>query len=111
VRQREVDCLVRAILDRRIITLQLRDIDGSLEPFRRTGEPYAIYQSSTGKILLDWYQLAGWSESKPGRPGWRQLDLERIAIVRVGAKLSFAPRSDYKPDSPRYAQAIVRLVL
>jgi hypothetical protein len=109
VRQREVDVLVRAILNRRVVTLQLRDTDGSLEPFQRTGEPYVIYQSSTGKILLDWYQLAGWSESQPGRPGWRQLDLERVVTVRVGAKLSFAPRSEYKSDSPRYAQAIVRL--
>jgi hypothetical protein len=74
----------------------------------RLVEPHAVYHSSTGRVMVDAFQLAGPTHSG-SVPGWRQFELERIEDVRVG-DTPFMPAPDYHPESDRYGYGVIAQV-
>ncbi|MHB1346238.1 MAG: WYL domain-containing protein [Candidatus Humimicrobiaceae bacterium] len=67
--------------------------------------PHALYISSTGKTLVDSYQLSGYSMYNEQIPGWRPLDISKITEIRVlGEKFNLAP--GYNPTSNKYLNVI-----
>jgi hypothetical protein len=95
--------LVGAVRNRRVVELLY---DG--DPAARIVEPHVLYQSSTDKVVLDAFQLAGPTHSG-ALPGWRQFELERIERVIV-RETPFMPAPDYHPDSDRYAHGVIAQV-
>ena len=100
MRTRELDLLIKAVTNKQQITIELIE-----DSWPRKIEPYAIFRSSSGKILLECYQLDGFSESDK-RIGWRTINVAKIKLVRSKPIQGFEPRSEFKPDSPRYADRL-----
>jgi hypothetical protein len=98
-----IDSLVDAVGRRRVVELVY---DG--DPIPRLVEPHAVYRASTGKVMLDGFQLAGPTHSGP-IPGWRQFEVERIESVVV-RDMPFVPAPDYRPESDRYAHGVIAQV-
>jgi predicted DNA-binding transcriptional regulator YafY len=94
---------VRAVHDRHVVEL-VYDGDGT----PRLVEPHVVYRSSTGKVMLDAFQLAGPTHSG-AVPGWRQFELDRIARVTI-VETPFMPAPDYQPDSDRYGYGVIAQV-
>ena len=88
--------LTQAINGRRLVVVRrTADPIGS----NRTVEPHVLFQTASGRTLVDVYQIAGHSES--GRlPGWRALPLDELQYIAI-TEDKFQPRwSDgYNPDN------------
>ena len=67
--------------------------------------PHALYISSTGKTLVDSYQLSGYSTHAEQIPGWRPFDISKITEIRVLDE-TFEIAPGYNPSSERYLNAI-----
>ena len=67
--------------------------------------PHALYISSTGKTLVDSYQLSGYSTHAEQIPGWRPFDVSKIIEVRVLDE-TFEIAPGYNHFSERYLNAI-----
>lgn len=70
--------------------------------------PHALYKSSTGKILVDSYQLSGYSTHAEQIPGWRPFDISKITEIRVLDDM-FEIASGYNPSSERYLNTIAMI--
>ena len=70
--------------------------------------PHALYVSSTGKTLVDSYQLSGFSNHSEDVPGWRPFDLSKITSLRV-LEESFDIATGYNSTSDRYRNAIAKV--
>lgn len=68
--------------------------------------PHALYISSTGKTLVDAYQISGYSNHSEQIPDWRQFDISKIIELKVLDK-TFELAFGYNPLSDRYSNAIV----
>ena len=64
-----------AIAEKHIVYLR-----GKNDLGERTVEPHIIYQASNGKILVDFYQTAGYSSSG-NLPSWRRLSVDDITSL------------------------------
>ncbi len=84
--------LVEAIAERRVISLAYRGRGG------RIGHPHVLYRGSTGKLVMDMYQVAGYSSSGD-LPQWRMFELAGIQRVEV-LEERFEPAPDYNPHNP-----------
>ena len=70
--------------------------------------PHALYISSTGKTLVDAYQLAGYSNHSEQIPGWRPFDITKITDIKVLDE-TFEIAPGYNPLSERYSNAIAMI--
>ena len=70
--------------------------------------PHALYISSTGKTLVDSYQLSGYSTHAEQIPGWRPFDISKITEIRVLDE-TFEIAPGYNPSSERYLNAITMI--
>ena len=97
--------LAEAIQNHKKVLLQYDD----QPPPLREIDPYVIYRSTTGKILLNAYQHSGYSESEE-EVAWKIFEIDRITSLTVLDKV-FDIRPDYKPDSDRYSDALYKVQL
>jgi hypothetical protein len=70
--------------------------------------PHALYVSSTGKTLVDSYQLSGFSNHSEEIPGWRPFDLAKISSLKI-LEESFDIAAGYNPSSDRYNSAVAKV--
>lgn len=70
--------------------------------------PHALYVSTTGKTLVDSYQISGHSNHSEEIPGWRPFDVSKITHLRV-LEETFDTASGYNPLSDRYLNAITKI--
>ena len=70
--------------------------------------PHALYISSTGKKLVDSYQLSGYSTHAEQIPGWRPFDISKITEIRVLDE-TFEVAPGYNPSSDRYSNVIAMI--
>lgn len=70
--------------------------------------PHVIYVSTTGKTLVDSYQISGYSSHSEEIPGWRPFDISKITQLII-LEETFDPALGYNPLSDRYFNAIARI--
>jgi hypothetical protein len=80
------EILIRAVLERRTVTLVY-------EGLRRVVEPHLIGIHEAGEPILSAYQTGGFSHSGD-LPGWRTFITTKIDSVEPRSE-TFTPRSDY----------------
>ena len=88
-----------AILSRNLLQVRGRGLT-------RIVEPYLLYESKAGALILHSWQVAGeFEESCP--PDWCDLRLDEIYAVTVLDKRYERPHPDYNPNSKRFHRVIV----
>jgi len=70
--------------------------------------PHALYVSTTGKTLVDSYQISGHSNHSEEIPGWRPFDISKISQLKV-LEETFHIASGYNPLSDKYSNAIAKV--
>jgi len=70
--------------------------------------PHALFISSTGKTLVDSYQISGYSNHPKQIPRWRPFDISKIAELKVLDE-TFELAPGYKPLSDKYLNAIAMI--
>ncbi len=70
--------------------------------------PHACYVSSTGKTLVDSYQIAGHSNHSEKIPGWRPFDISKITSLQV-LEDTFPEAPGYNRLSDRYSNALAKI--
>jgi hypothetical protein len=95
--------LIEAIQQR--LTLQLiYDNDAGLE---RLCQPHILYESTTGKTLVDTWQVSGYSSRV--LPDWTPLEVARIESVEL-LQDSFGIAPGYNPTNrQRYVRIIAQV--
>lgn len=72
----------------------------------RTVHPHVLFRTSTGKICVDSYQVAGPTSSGGPLPSWRPFDLSKIVQVEsLDGTFDIAPGLNL--GSPRYANGLL----
>jgi hypothetical protein len=90
--------LILAIKNRRKITL----VSGGCN---RKIEPYLLYRSSNGQILLNGWQYDGESNSTPP-PDWINVRLDSIEWVKIKEKTFGTTKQGYNPQSKAFKTVI-----
>ncbi len=77
----------------------------------RVVEPHAIYANERGELVLDAYQIRGFSASGRPPPFWRPFRLKKISAVSV-LKEPFEPRlaEGFSPHRLKYRNGLVAIV-
>lgn len=98
--------LTRAIRERRYVALRYQDQGGS-----RVVEPHAIYTDEHSQLVLDAYQVRGYSSSGRPPPFWRPFRIKKISNVDVLPEL-FRPRTaeGFSKARRRYQSGLVAIV-
>ncbi len=96
----------RAIRERRCLAIHY---DGQHQV--RIVEPHAVYTDEHDQLVLDAYQIRGYSESVRPTPFWRPLHLGRITSLSL-LKEHFAPRvlEGFTPNRPKYRRGLVVVI-
>ena len=94
------DVICQAIRERRLLSVQYKGLD-------RVLEPYLLFESKSGDLILHSWQVEGdWEHSPP--PDWSNLNLSDLSSVRPLDRTYAHPRPDYNPNSPRFHRVICR---
>jgi hypothetical protein len=77
----------------------------------RVLEPHAIYTAENGEIVVDAFQVRGYSSSGRPTPFWRPFRLKKINAVSL-LKETFAPRvvEGFNPGKNKYKRGLYALV-
>ncbi len=96
----------RAIRERRCLAIHY---DGQRQV--RVVEPHAVYADEHNALVLDAYQIRGYSEAARPTPFWRPLPLRGISAISL-LKESFTPRlsEGFSPDRPKYRRGLIVVV-
>lgn len=94
--------LVEAIAERKTVRLTYR---GTAD---RVGHPHILYRGSSDKLLLDMYQVRGYTSSGD-LPQWRMFELAGIEQIEVLPE-RFEPAPDYNPRNRARFQHIIASV-
>ncbi len=96
----------RAIRERRCLAIHY---DGQRQV--RVVEPHAVYADEHDALVLDAYQIRGYSEAARPTPFWRPLPLRGISAISL-LKERFTPRlsEGFSPDRPKYRRGLVVVV-
>lgn len=78
------------------------------EPKDRTVYPHVLYTNPKGHLILDAYQVDGYSSSKSIFPQWKMFLVQDIAKIEVLVD-TFDTVKSYNPDSPRYEKSTVKI--
>lgn len=72
----------------------------------RTVHPHVLYITSTGKVCVDSYQVAGPTSSGGPLPEWRPFDLNKIRrLSTLPGTFELAPGLNLA--SPKYAKGVL----
>ena len=77
----------------------------------RVLEPHAIYTAESGEVLLDAFQVRGYSSSGRPTPFWRPFRLKKINVVSV-LKESFTTRVEegFDASKAKYKKGMYAIV-
>lgn len=77
----------------------------------RVVEPHAVYTDENDELVLDAYQIRGYSEAGRPTPFWRPFPLGKISSI-AQLKESFAPRvyEGFSPNRPKYRRGLVVVI-
>ena len=77
----------------------------------RVLEPHAIYTNDRGELVVDCYQVKGFSAAKRKHPYWRPFRLKKIAAISR-LKDTFEVRTDagFNATASRYRKGLVAIV-
>lgn len=98
--------ITRAIRERRCVAIHF---DGQREV--RVVEPHAVYSDERDRLVLDAYQIRGYSESGRPPPFWRPFPLGQITTISL-LRENFAPRvlEGFSPMRPKYRRGLAVVV-
>lgn len=98
--------LSRAIKERRCVALRYQDHRAV-----RVVEPHAIYSDEHSQIMLDAYQVRGYSSSGRPMPFWRPFRLKKITDVQI-LKDTFVPRTaeGFSTARLKYKNGLIAIV-
>jgi hypothetical protein len=97
------DIICQAIRARRLLTIHQKK---GTQTLIREVEPYALYATKGGKLILDSLFVKGdYQETPP--PHWCPIPLDEITSVTSSDKI-FSVHHEYNPDSKKYQRAICR---
>lgn len=98
--------LSKAIKDRRCLALRYQD-----QKAVRVVEPHAIYTDEHSQLMLDAYQVRGYSSSGRPLPFWRPFRIKKITDVEV-LKEVFVPRTaeGFSAARLKYKTGLVAIV-
>ncbi len=98
--------VTRAIRERRCLAIHF---DGQRDV--RVVEPHAVYSDEQDRLVLDAYQIRGYSEAGRPTPFWRPFPLGQITTISL-LKENFAPRvpEGFSPQRPKYRRGLVVVV-
>ena len=101
-----VQLLAQAIAEKRCVAIRYRSQEGL-----RVIEPHAVYTHEKGEILVDGYQLRGFSASGRPPPFWRPFRVKKISSLSV-LKETFQPRitEGFSPTKLKYKNGLVAIV-
>ena len=92
------DVICQAIRERRLLSVQYKGRE-------RIVEPYLLFESKAGDLVLHGWQVDGaWENTPP--PDWSNLKLADVSSVRSLDRTYAHPRPDYDPSSPRFHRVI-----
>lgn len=96
----------RAIRERRCVAIHF---NGQRQV--RVVEPHAVYSDELDRLVLDAYQIRGYSEAARPTPFWRPFPLGLITSISL-LKEGFAPRvlEGFSPNRPKYRRGLVVVV-
>jgi len=95
-----------AIQERRCVAMRYAD-----QRQIRVVEPHAVYTDERGELVLDAYQVRGYSASGRPAPFWRPLRLKKISAVQV-LNETFVPRAaeGFSGARLKYRNGLVAIV-
>ncbi len=98
--------LTAAIREKRRVAIRYHD-----QAHIRVIEPHAIYTAEHGEIVVDGYQIRGYSSSGRQPPFWRPYRLKKINAVSL-LKESFDTRTEdgFVSDKERYREKLLAIV-
>lgn len=98
--------VTRAIRERRCLAIHF---DGQRDV--RVVEPHAVYSDEQDRLVLDAYQVRGYSEAGRPTPFWRPFPLGQITTISL-LKESFAPRvlEGFSPARLKYRRGLVVVI-
>lgn len=101
-----LNVLTEAIRSRRCCALRYRD-----QTQARVVEPHAIYKDGAGEIIVDCYQVGGYSSADRTPPFWRPFRVRKINAAALLRKTFVARRSEgFSPTRLRYRSGLICLV-
>jgi hypothetical protein len=98
--------LTRAIQEKRCIAIRYHG-----QTHIRVLEPHAIYTAENGEILMDAFQVRGYSSSGRPTPFWRPFRLKKINVVSL-LKENFTTRGEegFDPGKSKYKNGMYAIV-
>lgn len=98
--------LTKAIKERRCVALRYQD-----QRAVRVVEPHAIYSDEHSQLMLDAYQVRGFSSSGRPLPFWRPFRIKKISDVEV-LKEVFMPRTaeGFSAARLKYKNGLIAIV-
>ncbi len=92
-----------AVRSRRCCAIRYRD-----QVQVRVVEPHAVYEDASGEVIVDCYQVSGYSESGRAFPFWRPFRMRKVSAA-VLLKQTFVPRRSegYSPTRSRYRKGLI----
>ncbi len=98
--------LTEAVKGRRCCAMRYRD-----QLQARVVEPHAIYEDASGEVIVDCYQVDGYSQAGRTPPFWRPFRLRKIAAATL-LKKTFVPRRSegFSPTRLRYRSGLLCIV-
>ncbi|WP_297392373.1 hypothetical protein [Acidiferrobacter sp.] len=74
----------------------------------RVVEPHAVYEDASGEIIVDCYQISGYSESGRTPPFWRPFRMRKVSAAAL-LKQTFAPRHSegFSATRSRYRNGLI----
>lgn len=95
------DVICQTIREKRLLTVLYKDLE-------RVVEPYLLYESKAGKLVLHSWQVDGEYEKTPP-PDWCNMSLSDISSVTAMDRTFDQPHPDYNPESSRFHRVICRI--
>lgn len=98
--------LTVAIRDKQCIAIRYHD-----QRDVRVVEPHVVYTKENGELVVDAYQVRGYSSSGRPPPFWRPFRLRKIdAISVLKEHFETRTREGFAPDRERYTRGLVAIV-
>ena len=77
----------------------------------RVIEPHAIYANERGELVVDGYQVKGYSATGRQGPYWRPFRLKKIAaITKLKETFEVRVADGFSANKPRYRKGLVAIV-
>jgi hypothetical protein len=100
MRKSRLNILKEAVETKKKVRITYQDDTGD-----RLLYPHAIYESEPKHILLDAYQIEGFTNSPSKFPKWKTFNIKNIKGIKVIDE-TFKVVKSFVPDSDRYANAV-----